>query len=69
MAAGLSPAAFGTRAQARFLDGCLARASAREMIEGLVLVAWRDRGGTLGLLGPDGEPREAATLLARRLRN
>jgi hypothetical protein len=68
LAAGLSPQVFGARAQARFADGCLARASADPDIEGLVLVAWRDRGGTLGMLGPRGTPRAAAALVSRRLR-
>jgi hypothetical protein len=67
LAAGLSPQAFGAHAQARFLDGCLARASVDSDVQGLVLVSWRDRGGTQGLLGPGDAPREAATLMERRL--
>jgi hypothetical protein len=67
LGAGLSPLAFGSRAQARFLDGCLSRASADDAIEGLIVLAWRDRGGTLGLLGPGDVPREAAVMLERRL--
>jgi len=60
LAAGLSPLAYGEAAQARFLEGCIARASARDDVEGLLVEGGRDRGHTLGLLRPDGSPREAA---------
>ena len=60
LAAGISPLAYGEAAQARFVEGCVARASARGDVEGLLVEGWRDRGRTLGLLRPDGSPREAA---------
>lgn len=65
LAAGISPLAYGESAQARFVEGCVARASARPAIEGLLVEGWRDRGHTLGLLRPDGSERPAATALAR----
>jgi hypothetical protein len=38
--AGLSPLAYGEAAQARFLEGCIARASARDDVEGLLVEGW-----------------------------
>jgi hypothetical protein len=67
LAAGCSPLAYGERAQARFVDGCLARASADPEVAGILIQGWRDRGHTLGLLRPDGSPREAGSLVLMRL--
>jgi hypothetical protein len=66
LAAGCSALAYGEVAQARFLEGCLARAAADPGIAGVVLVAWRDLGHSLGLLRADGAPRRAG-LAAERL--
>ena len=60
LAAGISPLAYGETAQARFVEGCVARAAARGDVEGVLVEGWRDRGHTLGLLRADGSPREAA---------
>ena len=65
LAAGVSPLAYGEEAQARFIEGCVARASSRPQVEGLLVEGWSDRGHTLGLLRPDGRPRRAALVLQR----
>lgn len=67
LAAGCSPLAYGERAQERFLDGCLARASSAPDVAGILFQGWRDRGHTLGLLAPDGSPRAAGRLALARL--
>jgi hypothetical protein len=59
LAAGCSPLAYGEDAQARFLVGCLARASDHPAVAGILIQGWRDRGHTLGLLRPDGSLRQA----------
>ena len=60
LGASASPLAYGENAQERFLEGCLARAQSDPDIRGFVVIGWRDRGHTLGLLRPDGRPRWAA---------
>ena len=67
LAAGCSVLAYGELGQERFTVGCLARAAADDAIEGVLLVAWRDRGHTLGLVRADGSPRRAALALERLL--
>jgi hypothetical protein len=62
LAAGLSPIAYGESAQARLLEGCLARAAASPTIRGVLVEGWRDRGHTAGLLRPDGSERLAGTV-------
>jgi hypothetical protein len=69
LAAGLSPLAFGERAHAFFVEGCLARASALPEVEALLIEGWRDRGHTQGLLRPDGAPRRALLRLQALLRS
>lgn len=64
LGAGLSPLAFGQDAQARFVEGCLARAASDPLVKGLVFSGWRDVGHTHGLLGPGDRPRIAAGRLA-----
>lgn len=64
LAAGCSAPGYGEVAQARFVEGCLARASARADVRAVVLDAWSDAGHTLGLHRADGEPRLAG-LVAR----
>ncbi|MFT7461940.1 MAG: hypothetical protein ACI9EF_000274 [Pseudohongiellaceae bacterium] len=60
LGASASPLAYGEIAQERFLEGCLARASADPTLRGFMIIGWRDVGHTLGLLRPDGRPRWAA---------
>lgn len=67
LAAGLSPLAFGERAQARFVEGVLARADADPDLRAVLLIGWRDLGHTQGLLRPDGAPRPALVGLERLL--
>jgi len=67
LAAGLSPLAYGEVAQARFLEGCLARAHADPAVRAILVDGWRDRGHTLGVLRADGSPRRAARHLAELL--
>lgn len=67
LGAGVSPLAYGENAQERFLEGCLARASADPEIRGFLVIGWRDIGHTLGLLRPDGRPRWAAQRFAQLL--
>jgi hypothetical protein len=67
LAAGCSPLAYGEAAQARFVDGCLARASADADVAGILIQGWRDRGHTLGLVRPDGTLRAAGELAMLRL--
>jgi hypothetical protein len=67
LAAGCSPLAFGERAQARFVEGCLARAAARPEVVGVLLSGWRDLGHTTGLLHADGRPRVAGRRLGELL--
>jgi hypothetical protein len=67
LAAGCSPLAYGEWAQARFLQGCLARAAADSRIQGVLLEGWRDLGHTLGVVRADGSPRTAAVMLDRLL--
>ena len=67
LAAGCSPLAFGERAQARFVKGCLARAAARPEVVGVLLSGWRDLGHTTGLLHADGRPRVAGRRLGELL--
>lgn len=67
LAAGCSPLAVGERAQQRFIEGCLARATSEPQIEALLIDGLRDRGHTLGLIRPDGQPREAGRWALRLL--
>lgn len=67
LAAGASPLGYGEDGQAAFVQGCLARADADPDVAGIVLVGWRDRGHTLGLLRADGGARAAAATVARLL--
>ncbi|GJM21057.1 MAG: hypothetical protein DHS20C15_09720 [Planctomycetota bacterium] len=67
LAAGLSPLAYGERAQEQFLLGVLARAETRGGIEAVLLDGWRDRGRTRGLLRADGSSRPAGIAVAERL--
>ncbi|MDG2150506.1 MAG: hypothetical protein P8N09_13390 [Planctomycetota bacterium] len=67
LAAGCSPLAVGERAQQRFLEGCLARAVSEPEVEALLMDGLRDRGHTLGLIRPDGQPREAGRWALRLL--
>lgn len=64
LSAGCSAPAYGEVAQARFVEGCLARASARADVRAILLDAWTDAGHTLGLHRAGGEPRLAG-LVAR----
>lgn len=64
---GLSPLAFGEAAQARFVEGALARAQADPVIAGVIVDGWRDVGATRGLLRPDGSERPAAARLGELL--
>lgn len=59
LAYGLSPLAFGETAQARFVEGALARAAAQAGVAGAVAAGWTDAGHTQGLLRGDGSPRAA----------
>jgi hypothetical protein len=67
LAAGCSPLAYGEWAQARFLQGCLARGSVDSRIQGVLLESWRDLGHTLGVVRADGTPRTAGVMLDRLL--
>ncbi len=67
LAAGCSPLAYGTTAQARFVEGCIARTGADTTIAGLLLDGWEDRGHTQGLLGPGGLRRPAGDIATRLL--
>jgi hypothetical protein len=67
LSAGCSVPAYGEIAQARFVEGCLARASARSDVAGILLEGGFDQGHTLGLRRADGTPRLAATRLAELL--
>jgi len=64
LAVGLSPYAYGEQAQARFVEGWIARAGAEEDVAGILIDGWRDVGHTTGLVAATGRPRPAA----RRLR-
>ncbi|HEX5010319.1 MAG TPA: hypothetical protein VFY71_07950, partial [Planctomycetota bacterium] len=48
LAAGCSAPAYGEQAQARFVEGCLARADARPDVTGILIEGWTDAGHTLG---------------------
>lgn len=63
LAAGVSAPECGELAQARFVEGCLARASARPDVAGILIDGWTDAGHTLGLLRADGTPRVAGDVL------
>jgi hypothetical protein len=67
LAAGISPLAYGERAQSRFAEGCLARANTRPDVRAIVFEGWTDSGHTLGLLRADGEPRAAGRRLLELL--
>ena len=67
LAAGLSPLAWGTRAQSRFVEGCLARAVARPRVRAILFDAWRDLGATRGLCVEEGVRRPAADVLSALL--
>jgi hypothetical protein len=67
LAAGCSAPAYGEEAQAEFVVGCLARASARQDVSGILFDGGYDIGDTLGLLRSDGTPRLAATRLGELL--
>lgn len=64
---GLSPIAYGVEAQARWIEGLLARAARDPSVAGLLLHAWEDRGSTQGLLDARDAPRPAARVLERLL--
>ncbi len=59
LAAGLSPLAYGERAQRLFIEACLQRANRRPDVGAIFFQGWTDCGHTLGLLRRDGEPRAA----------
>lgn len=63
LAAGCSHLAYGEWAQARFLEGCLARAAADDRIEGVLIEGWRDRGHTQGIVRRSGDRRRAGERL------
>jgi hypothetical protein len=67
LAAGCSAPAYGEAAQARFVEGCLARANARPDVTGILIEGWTDSGHTLGLLRADNQPRLAADVVNRLL--
>ena len=62
-----SPLAFGESAQARFVEGVIARASGDPAVAAVLLAGWRDLGHTQGLVRPDGSPRAALTTIERLL--
>jgi len=59
LAAGCSAPAYGEVAQARYVEGCLARANGRQAVKAVILDAWSDAGHTLGLHRAGGAPRLA----------
>ncbi|MGQ0551601.1 MAG: hypothetical protein ACT4PU_00100 [Planctomycetota bacterium] len=63
LGAGLSPLAYGERAQARFLSGCLQRAQRQAEVRGIVLGTVRDHNDVLGLLRIDGTARRAEAVV------
>jgi len=63
LAAGLSPLAYGERAQALFVEGCLQRANRRPDVHAIFIEGWTDNGHTFGLLRRDGAPRAAGARL------
>jgi hypothetical protein len=63
LAAGLSPLDCGERAQARFMEGCLARGAASPAVAAVIIDGWRDGTRTLGLCRPDGGARRAGLRL------
>lgn len=67
LSVGCSAPAYGEIAQARFVEGCLARASERADIGGVLIEGGQDIGHTLGLRRANGSPRLAATRLAEIL--
>ena len=68
LSAGCSAPAYGEIAQARFVEGCLARASARPAVRGILFEGGYDAGHTLGLLRADGTQRLAAVRLEEILK-
>ena len=67
LAAGCSAPAYGEQAQARFVEGCLARANARPEVTGILIEGWTDAGHTMGLQRLDGQPRLAGEVVQRLL--
>ncbi len=67
LATGCSALAYGEFAQARFVQGCLARAVVHRHIDAVIVEGWRDLGHSLGMLRPSGRPRQAGLVLQRLL--